>query len=205
MSTTDVRPVYTTIATGHGSVSIISIELKIKHIFLALCFIFSSMIITHLVYLLRCDWSIPCHVVQFILMLLHATWCSRASFLELLPLARPGNSSRNDARQNVYNVFLQFATGILVIKTAEKHVILKHIFKKHVLNVLHVLTEMVMVCYKTDVDWPYSGNSIRLHPPRACWSPQNQSISRGRCPREIDWFWGDQRALGGNRRMLLPE
>ena len=29
--------------------------------------------ITHLVYLLRCDWSIPCHVVQFILTLLHAT------------------------------------------------------------------------------------------------------------------------------------
>ena len=58
---------------------------------------------------------------------------------------------------------------ILVIKTAEKHVILKHIFKKHVLNVLnvlHVLNEMVMVCYKTHVDWPYSGNSIRLSPPR---------------------------------------
>ena len=138
-----------------------------------------TVIITHLVYLLRCDWSVPCHVVQFILMLLHATWCSRASFLELLPLARPGNSSRNDARQNV---FLQFATGILVIKTAEKHVILKHIFKKHVLNVLHVLNEMVMVCYKTHVDWPYSGNSIRLFPPRARWSPPNQSISRGHLP-----------------------
>ena len=42
-------------------------------------------------------------------------------------------------------MFLQFATGILVIKTAEKHVILKHnfIFKKHVLNVLHVLNEIV--------------------------------------------------------------
>ena len=121
----------------------------------------SFSIITHLVYLQRCDWSIPCHLLKFILMLLHATWCSRASFL------RPGNSSRNDARQNVYNVFIQFATGILVIKTAEKHVILKHIFKKHVLNVLHVLNEMVMVCYKTHVDWPYSGNSIRLYPPRA--------------------------------------
>ena len=95
-------------------------------------------------------------------------------------------------------MFLQFATGILVIKTAEKHVILKQIFKKHVLNVLHVLhvlNEMVMVCYKTHVDWPYSGNSIRLYPPWARWSPQNQSISR---------VWGDQRALGGNRRMLLP-
>ena len=55
-------------------------------------------------------------------------------------------------------MFLQFATGILVIKTAEKHVILKHIFKQHVLNVLHVLNEMVMVCYKTHVDWPYSGS-----------------------------------------------
>ena len=32
-------------------------------------------------------------------------------------------------------------------------------------------------CYKSYVDWPYSGNSTHHVPTLACWSPQNQHIS----------------------------
>ena len=52
-----------------------------------------------------------------------------------------------------------------------------------------VLNEMHMVCYKTDVDSPYLGKSIRLSPPPpGMLINPNQSICLGRCPREIDWF-----------------
>ena len=35
---------------------------------------------------------------------------------------------------------------------------------------------LIMVCYKTHVDWPYSGNSIRLFPPLGTLSTQNLVI-----------------------------
>ena len=60
---------------------------------------------------------------------------------------------------------------------------------------------MHMVCYKTDVDSPYLGKSIRLSPPPLGHVDQPKSIYLPRAmPSGNRLIWGDQHALGGNRR-----
>ena len=130
----------------------------------------SGSFITHLVYWLCCHWSMPCHMVRFIWMLFHALWRHRASVAELLP----GRATVQQLMPCDVNDPALWRHSVTTI---------------YILCVMCFEWNAYMVCYKTDVDWPYLGNScIRLFAPSGMLIAPNQSISLGRCPREIDWF-----------------